>query len=103
MKWWKKLEENMKITYSKRFLNEIDIIIDFIANDSLYMADLFYENLIYKLESLSNMPYKFRQSSKFNDENIRDLIYKGYVIPYKIDEQNSNIIILGIYKENSWG
>lgn len=48
------------------------------------------------------MPYKFRQSNSFEDENIRDFIFKGYIIPYKINTQKDKIIILGIYKENKW-
>ncbi|TEY03205.1 type II toxin-antitoxin system RelE/ParE family toxin [Campylobacter sp. US33a] len=46
------------------------------------------------------MPYKFRKSFIFDDENIRDFIFKGYVIPYKIDKEKDLIIILDIYKEN---
>ncbi|EGR7920127.1 type II toxin-antitoxin system RelE/ParE family toxin, partial [Campylobacter jejuni] len=44
--------------------------------------------------------YKFRKSLAFDDENVRDFIFKGYVIPYKIDKEKDLIIILGIYKEN---
>lgn len=46
------------------------------------------------------MPYKFRQSKCFNDENIRDFIFKGYVIPYLIDKENNKIVILAIFKQN---
>ncbi|WP_407712400.1 type II toxin-antitoxin system RelE/ParE family toxin [Campylobacter coli] len=52
------------------------------------------------LKKLDFMPYKFRKSLAFDDENVRDFIFKGYVIPYKIDKEKDLIIILGIYKEN---
>ena len=37
-----------------------------------------------------------------NDENIRELIHKGYTVPYFIDESNSKIIVLGIFNRNIW-
>ena len=48
------------------------------------------------------MPYKFRKSFYFDNEEIRDMIFKGYVIPYKIDKASDEIIIIGIkkYQEN---
>lgn len=90
----------MKIIESKRFTDELNNICDFIANDNLNQAIIFQKELKLKLGNLGFMPYSNRKSIKFNDENIRDLIYKGYVIPYLID--NNTILILGIYKHNIW-
>jgi len=44
------------------------------------------------------MPFKFRKSIYFDDENIRDLVFKGYAIPYKIDKIKDMITIIGINK-----
>ena len=44
------------------------------------------------------MPKKCRKSTLANDESIRDLIFKGYIIVFKI--QNDTIKVLYIYKEN---
>ncbi len=44
------------------------------------------------------MPFKFRQSIYFEDESIRDLIFKGYTVAYKIEENRDRIIIIGIKK-----
>lgn len=46
------------------------------------------------------MPYKFRRSKSFDDDRIRDFIFKGFVIPYLIDEPNDTIVILAIFKQN---
>ncbi|EAH7800308.1 type II toxin-antitoxin system RelE/ParE family toxin, partial [Campylobacter coli] len=43
---------------------------------------------------------KFRKSTLFNDENIRDFIFKKYVIPYYIDSKNDKILLITIYKNN---
>ncbi|EAJ4425079.1 TPA: type II toxin-antitoxin system RelE/ParE family toxin, partial [Campylobacter jejuni] len=45
---------------------------------------------------------KNRKSLSFDNENIRDLIFKGYIIPYLIDKSKNEIVILGIYKSNLW-
>jgi plasmid stabilization system protein ParE len=92
----------MQLKYRKEFIDKFENIWDFIAEDSQDRANNFRFDLKNKIENLSNMPYKFRKSYYFNDENIRDLIFKGYVIPYKIDTINETITIIGIkkYQEN---
>jgi len=47
---------------------------------------------------LDTFPYKYRQSYYYNDPQIRDLIFKGYTIPYLIDEKRDVIVILDIFK-----
>lgn len=88
----------MIINYEPRFINQFNDIWDFIADDSKNRANKFKIELKDKIENLIYMPYKFRKSIYFEDENIRDLIYKGYVIPYEIDQKNNLINILGIVK-----
>jgi len=39
-----------------------------------------------------------RVSIYFDNKNIRDLTYKGYVIPYEVNLQNKTITIIGITK-----
>jgi len=55
-----------------------------------------------KIDDLDNMPFKFRKSIFFDNENIRDYVYMGYVIPYKIDKEKNRITVISIskYKEN---
>ena len=51
-----------------------------------------------KISNIPNMPLKFRQSSYYEDEKIRDLVFKGYTIPYLVDIDKNVIIILDIFK-----
>jgi len=92
----------LKIIYDPKFVNNFNKIWDFIANDSILRAKNFKEELKAKIEDLPHMPYKFRKSIYFDNEEIRDMIFKGYVLPYKIDKKENKLIILGItkYKEN---
>ena len=44
------------------------------------------------------MPYACRKSIYFNREDIRDLIFKGYIIVYKIDNDKGLITVFGFTK-----
>lgn len=90
----------MIIKYSDRFEGEFFEVYTFIALDSIDMALKFKNELKKSIENISSMPYKNRKSTKINDDNIRELIFKTYVVPYKI-EQNE-IWILGIFNQNIW-
>lgn len=90
----------MQIVKSDRFNNELETILDFIAQDSLNEALRFQDELTQAVQILKDFPYMYRKSKKSNNKNIRDMIYKKYVIPYKINE--NEILILGIFNQNLW-
>ncbi len=85
---------------SHRFIEELEEITTFIAIDSLDRAMDFEEQLREKMQPILSNPYAFRKSTSFDDENIRDLIFKGYTLPYYIEDEY--IYILGIYSSNIW-
>lgn len=88
----------MQIIRDISYLQKLQSIMEFIAQDSVNQAIKFQVELDEIIDDISNMPFKYRKSIYFNDNNIRDLIYKGYVIPYKIDTAKNQIIIIGINK-----
>lgn len=90
----------MQINKSKRFDTELEEILDFIAQDKLSAAVDFLEGLVAQTENLKNFPYKYRQSIKSNDSNVRDMIYRGYVVPYKV--YDNEIVVLGIFSQSRW-
>jgi len=38
------------------------------------------------------MPYRFAKNRAFNDENVRNLIFKRYVVPFKICKDKIEIL-----------
>jgi len=90
------------IEKSPRFKDELEAIVDFIAKDSVNRALAFYDELLVKINKIPENLYIHRKRLKLNDENIRELIFKGYTIPYEIDKTNNKIIILGIFNQNLW-
>jgi len=91
----------MQIVKEETFLTSLQTIMNFIAKDSINRALDFEEKLREKLETLDNFPYKCRQSIYFENEEIRDYIFMGYVVPYFIDVHNDRIVILDIIKYQS--
>jgi plasmid stabilization system protein ParE len=92
----------MRVIKSPRFEVELEIITDFISEDSPRRALRFYDELLSKLESITSNPYRFRKRTKINHKNIRELIFKGYIIPFYIDSVHDVIMVLGIFSANEW-
>lgn len=90
----------MKIIKSKKFSKNLENISLFIAKDSVDRAIGFINDLEKNIEDLDFFPYKFRKSEYFDDEDIRDFVFKGYTIPYFIDKPNQKIVLLTIFKYN---
>lgn len=86
----------MKIEKYPEFQKELDDILDYIALDSLQRAIKFKIELQEQISKIPDMPYAHRRSIHFNNEQARDLIFKGYTITYFIYEDK--IVILGILK-----
>lgn len=91
----------MVIRRTARFNLELKSVFDFIAKDNPNRAREFRNELIAKIERTAQTPFICRKSINFNDDEVRDLIFKGYVIPYLVDDEI--IYVLGIYnKANEW-
>ena len=88
----------MKLIKEVNFTRNLERIVLYIADDSKSRARTFSRNLQKQLNHLENFPYKFRKSVYFDNEHIRDYIFKGYTIPYLIDEENDVIVVLDIFK-----
>ena len=92
----------MQIEYSNRFEDELFGIYIFIAEDSIDRADTFVGSLKKAIENIPYMPYKHRQSTKSNDPQVRDMIFMGYVVVYRVNESKNSIEIIGIFNANDW-
>ena len=88
----------MQIIREETYLLSLEIILDYIAKDSINRAFDFLSKLDNKINNLVNMPYRCRASVYYEDDDIRDLIFKGYTISYLIDTNNEKIVILDIFK-----
>lgn len=88
----------VQIVYNPDFTRHFSHIWDHIADDNIAAANRFKKQLKTKLEQLPIFPYKFRKSFYYQDEHIRDYIFKSYTVPYLIDTSKNQILILDIFK-----
>ncbi len=90
----------MKIVYKKSFQSRLKEHIEFIAADNLNAAKKLRNQLLSKTQSISDNPYLFRQSIYFEDSQIRDCVFKGCTIVFKIEP--SRIIVFGFLKHQQF-
>jgi plasmid stabilization system protein ParE len=92
----------MKLKFKSTFTERLSRQVSYIANDSPSRARKFKNDLIKQLKKIPKNPYTFRKSIFFNDKDIRDLIFKGYCIVFRINNAEDSIEIFGFtkYQEN---
>ncbi|HRF56704.1 MAG TPA: type II toxin-antitoxin system RelE/ParE family toxin [Campylobacterales bacterium] len=88
----------MTIIYKDSFKERFNSQLDYISANNKMAANNFRNKLKREIETLKDMPFRCRKSIYFDDENIRDLIFKGYVIVYKIQLKTDKIEIFGFTK-----
>lgn len=84
----------MKIEFDPEFMVALIKQIETIAEDKPNAAREFKQMLIVQCKSLVDMPYRCRKSIYYDDDNVRDLIFKGYVIVYVIQDNMITITSL---------
>ncbi len=90
----------MLINKSEKFKKNFKYIFEYIAKDKINAASSFRKELNISLNKLDNFPYKSRKSIYFNNENIRDMIFKGYTVIYEINLNDNIIEVLTIFNQN---
>ncbi len=88
----------MTLVFDELFEEKLVTILDYIMQDSIGASIVFEEVLLTHLDQLPLFPCKFRKSLYYDRDKVRDYIFKGYTIPYLIDESRKEIIILDIFK-----
>lgn len=86
----------MQIIFKDSFSARLDEILDYISENSVNEALSFNSQLHKKIKDIPLMPYKCRKSIHYHNDNIRDMIFKGYTIAYLAGHEY--IVILGILK-----
>ncbi|MCV6608129.1 MAG: type II toxin-antitoxin system RelE/ParE family toxin [Campylobacterales bacterium] len=90
-----------KIKIEPSAVEDLIIIRDFISkNDSEVKAVKFLNLLKEQIKNLEFMPLKYRKSYYHDDENIRDLIFKGYTVVFKIKKEI--VYVLAIFRQKNY-
>lgn len=88
----------LTLRHSPLFEEKLDSLLDIIVADKPQSALAFLSEFEKKCEAICHNPMLYRVSYYGEDETIRDFIFKGYTIPYKIDLDDKSIVLLSIFK-----
>lgn len=86
----------MKIVYEVQFKAQLKAILGFIARDSVSAAKSFRNGLKLRMERIPENPEACRRSLYFADDTIREMIFKGYTVIYRVAA--NEIRVLDIFK-----
>ena len=88
------------ITIGPDARDDLKAIYDYIQEqDSRTKAINFINELQNSINSLEFMPLRCRASIYNSDETVRDLIYKGYTVVFKINDQT--VYILSVFRQKA--
>ena len=90
----------MKIIRTEEYQKELLIILKYIAKDKITASRKFKQDLNIQINQIPNFPYKYRPSFYFDNECVRDMIFKTYTINYEIDLNKNTIFIFSIFNQN---
>ena len=88
----------MKIDIQDSFSEKLAEVVEFISKDKPKAARKFKADLLKKVKALPQYPLQFKRSIYFEKDTIRDMVFKGYTVVYKVDVDNKLILVFGLIK-----
>ena len=88
----------MKIEITKDYRLDLNEQIRYISKDKPQAAKKFKIDLILNIKKDLKHPFNFKKSRYYNDENIRDYVFKGYTFGYEINTKQNYIVIFAFIK-----
>jgi len=86
----------MKIVFKDTFIIRLENHLNYISLDSPKRARKFKSDLFLRIKDIPANPFLCRKSIYFSNETIRDLVFKGYTIVFRITE--ADIEVFGFVK-----
>ncbi len=91
----------MKVNLTKNFIADLDRQVLYISNDKPKAAIKFKKDLISNLKKDLKFPFHFKKSIYFEEELIRDYVFKGYTSVYQINVITNSVEIFGFIKNKN--
>jgi plasmid stabilization system protein ParE len=82
----------VKIIWTEPALDDIHSIIEFIAQASVYYADLTARGILYAPKRIKKFPLSGRIVPEFCDTTIREIIHGSYRIIYKTNDSKCFVV-----------
>lgn len=88
----------MIVSISNEFLKFLTSQVHYIYKDKPQAALKFRKDFLKNMKKDLKHPFHFKRSRYFDDEYIRDYIFKGYVAVYEIDTEKEIVSVFGFIK-----
>jgi len=88
----------MIVNISNEYLKSLADQVRFIYKDKPQAALKFRKDLFKNIKKDLKHPFHFKKSRYFENENIRDYVFKGYVSVYEIDVEKNTVSVFGFIK-----
>jgi len=88
----------MIISISNEFLKLLTEQVRYIYKDKPRAALKFRKDLLKNIKKDLKQPFHFKKSRYIENENIRDYVFKGYVVVYEVDIENKIVSVFGFIK-----
>ena len=77
----------MTVDISNEFLKLVINQVRYIYKDKPRAAFKFRKDLLKNIKKDLKQPFHYKKSRYFDNENIRDYVFKGYVSVYEVDNE----------------
>jgi mRNA-degrading endonuclease RelE of RelBE toxin-antitoxin system len=91
----------MTVNISNEFLKLLTDQVYYIYKDKPRAALKFRKDLLKNIKKDLKQPFHFKKSRYFDDENIRDYVFKGYTSVYEIDVNQKTVFVFGFVKHKN--
>ncbi|MBO9585452.1 MAG: type II toxin-antitoxin system RelE/ParE family toxin [Flavobacterium sp.] len=88
----------MTIKISNEFLELLKEQVHYIYKDKPRAALKFRKDLLRNIKKDLIHPFLFKKSIYFDNENIRDYVFKGYVSVYEVDIDKNIVFVFSFIK-----
>jgi len=88
----------MIISISNEFLKLLTEQVRYIYKDKPRAALKFRKDLLKNIKKDLKQPFHFKKSKYIENENIRDYVFKGYVVVYEVDIEKKIVSVFGFIK-----
>ena len=88
----------MTIKISNEFLKLLKDQVRYIYKDKPRAALKFRKDLLKNIRKDLIHPFHFKKSRYYDNGNIRDYVFKGYVSVYEVDMESETVYVFGFIK-----
>jgi plasmid stabilization system protein ParE len=88
----------MTVSISTEFRKLLTEQVRYIYKDKPRAALKFRKDLLKNIKKDLKQPFHFKKSRYFDDENIRDYVFKRYVAVYEVDIEQEIVSVFGFIK-----